>query len=241
MNDILECVPVELDRRPTILGELVLRRRKIRGLDYATVFEVLLDGEFLMSSAVNQSERALAHLGLAAWGDAPCRVLVGGLGLGYTVQAALESAAPLSVDVLELLDSVLEWHARGLVPLGDALTHEPRVRLLQGDFFAWAAGAESPASARYDVVLVDIDHSSEFLLQSAHASLYSEDGLRALSGRLAPGGVFAYWSSDPGEPELARMLRAVFPRVEVHEVSFPNPAMDRDEVNSIVVAHREQS
>lgn len=242
-EDLLACVPVELDRHQTQLGELILRRRKLRGMGYALAYEVLLDDEFLMSSVVNASEVALARLGLAGWGDEPCRVLVGGLGLGCTADAALSATQVRALDVLELLAPVLAWHTTALVPMGARLTGDPRCRLLHGDFFEWARGGASPAAPDYDVVLLDIDHSSEFLLQPAHASLYSVEGLRSVAARLTARGVFAFWSSDHAESGLASHLEQVFPAVEVHEVEFPNPALAEPEVNSIVVArkHREIS
>lgn len=230
---------IELDRRQTPLGEIVLRQGTVQSMDDAPVTEILLDGEMLMSSVVNVSEIALAQIGLDAWGHAPCRVLVGGLGLGYTAHAALQEPSVRAVDVIELLDPVLEWHAKGQVPLGAALRDDPRVRLLQGDFFAWARGeapAGSLAASRYDVILLDIDHSSEFLLHPAHASLYSEVGLRQIASRLGDRGVFAYWSSECDERHLADTLRRVFPVVEEHTVEFYNPRRVDYERNTIVVA-----
>ena len=210
-------------------------------MGYVVAYEVLLDGEFLMSSVITASEIALAELGLAAWGDAPCRVLVGGLGLGYTAQAALRGANVQQVDVVELLDEVLEWHRTALVPLGAMLTAEPRVRLIQGDFFAWASGeSDGTAAPRYDVVLLDIDHSSEFLLASSSESFYSVPRLRKFAERLDDRGVFAFWSSDYEEHAFAENLRAVFPSVEVHEVRFFSPAIDSDEINTVIVARKQR-
>lgn len=232
---------VELDRQPTVFGELVLRRGTIQSMDDAPVFEILINGDMLMSSVVNTSEIALAQIGLEAWGSAPCRVMVGGLGLGYTAHAALQWPSVSSVDVLELAEPVLQWHEAGLVPLGRELTQDRRVRLLHGDFFAWARG-ESPSGSRteakYDVILLDIDHSSDALLQPGHASLYSEEGLAELSKHLDEGGVFAYWSSEVDERYLADLLRKVFPVVEEHAIEFYNPGRADYDTNSIVVARR---
>jgi spermidine synthase len=234
---------VELDRRQTSLGEIILRRGVIQSLDDATVYEILIDGEMLMSSVVNFSEIALARIGLEAWGPVPSRVLVGGLGLGYTAHAALRTARVRSVDVLELLEPVLEWHETGQVPLGMELSSDPRVRLLHGDFFAWVRG-DDPVCARtlprYDVILLDIDHSSEYLLQATHAPFYSEEGLRALSDRLEDGGVFAYWSSDVSERHLADTLRQVFPVVEEHAVEFYNPGRVEYDTNTIVIGRKKR-
>lgn len=232
---------VELDRRQTQLGELILRRGTVQTLDDAEVYEILLDGEMLMSSVVNASEIALARIGLEAWGTAPCRVLVGGLGLGYTAYAAAQVPPVTSVDVIELLVPVLEWHAAGRVPLGGEITAHPRIRVMEGDFFAWARepSPSSLASTHYDVILLDIDHASDFLLQPAHASFYSEAGLRALADRLGDGGVFAYWSSAYEEHDLADRLRVVFPHVEEHQVEFYDAGSADYDTNTIVVGRKE--
>jgi spermidine synthase len=230
---------VVLDCQQTVLGELILRRGKVQTLDDAVVYEVLLDDEMLMSSAVTVSETALANLGLKAWGTKPCRVLVGGLGLGYTAHAAAQAPSVTSVDVLELLEPVLGWHSTGRVPLGRELTLHPRVRLLQGDFFAWVHDRSgSPASHRYDLILVDIDHASDFLLQPSHSSFYSEAGLGALLDCLTDDGVFAYWSSAHEEHAMAENLRRVFPVVEEHAVDFYDPGCAQYDTNTIVVGHK---
>lgn len=231
---------VELDRHETELGQLILRRGTVQTLDDAVVYEILLAGEMLMSSVVNVSEIALAHEGLKAWGPSPCRVLVGGLGLGYTAHAALREHAMCSVDVIELLEPVLDWHAKGQVPLGQELSADPRVRLLRGDFFAWASGSDTAAlvAPRYDVVLLDIDHSSDFLLQPSHGAFYAEDGLRVFANRLGGDGVFAFWSSAFTEHDLADRLRRVFSRVEEHAVEFYDPGCAEYDTNTIVVCHK---
>jgi len=166
----------ELDYRPTPLGALSLRRRR----DPATgedVFEVKLGEAFLMTSRVTASEIALARLGLAAAGGRELAVVVGGLGLGYTAAAVLEEARVASLLVVELFEPVIDWHRRHLVPQGRILTGAPRCRLLQGDFFALAAGAggfdpERPGR-RFDAVLLDIDHSPDFLLDPENAGFYT--------------------------------------------------------------------
>ena len=125
----------ELDYRPTPYGELILRRRTELSLG-VEVFEIKLGDAFLMSSLFTEGEVALARLGLAAAGAGPLDVVVGGLGLGYTARAVLEHAAVRSLIVVEALPDVVEWHCRGLVPLGKALRADLRCELRDGDFFA---------------------------------------------------------------------------------------------------------
>src|SRR5437870_4136725 len=108
----------ELDFRPTPLGDLTLRRRRIAELGGVEVFEVKLGEAFLMSSLFHEVEVALADLGLAALEGGTFDVVVGGLGLGYTAVAALKHATVHSLLVVDALDAVIDWHQRGLVPLG---------------------------------------------------------------------------------------------------------------------------
>jgi spermidine synthase len=157
----------ELDYRPTPLGGLSLRKRRELKLDL-DVFEIKLGDEFLMSSLFTASEIALARLGLAELSGCELDVMVGGLGLGYTAKAVLENQDVASLLVVEMLEAVMAWHVEGLVPLGPELTADRRCRFVQGDFFALAAsetGFDPDAPGRlFDAVLVDIDHSPDFLL-----------------------------------------------------------------------------
>lgn len=227
----------ELDYGMTPLGELILRRRAVLSLGGAEVFEVKLDGQFLMSSLVNEAEIALANLALPLVGDGPCDVLVGGLGLGYTAKAALDFPNVRSVTVIEYLERVIDWHRRGLVPLARQLTGDPRCTLIQGDFFAdWEAWLNAIGLKRFHAILLDIDHSPQCLLQPAHAGFYTPDGLKRLTGRLHPGGVFALWSADPPQATFVDDLQAVFSRVQAQESKFYNPLLNEDDVNTIYLA-----
>ena len=233
----------ELDYRQTPLGELTLRRRRVPALDGLEVFEVKLGDAFLMSSLFHEVEVALADLGLAALAASEPDVVVGGLGLGYTALAALRHPAVRSLLVVEALDAVIQWHERGLVPLGPQLTGDPRCRFVHGDFFALAAAPENgfdPASPgrRFHAVLLDIDHSPRHLLHTRHGAFYGPDGLRLLAAQLHPHGIFALWSDDPPDAPFLATLRAVFATAEAHVVSFFNPLLERDSASTVYVARR---
>ena len=232
----------ELDHQKTPLGELTLRRRRILSLDNLEVFEVKLGDSFLMSSLFHDVEVALANLGLAELvGVGLLDVVVGGLGLGYTAVAALDHAEVRSLLVVDALEAVIGWHQRGLVPLGKTLTDDPRCRLVLGDFFAFAE-ASGPGfdplqpGRRFHAVLLDIDHSPQNLLHQRHATFYRLEGLRALAGRLHPGGVFALWSDDPPDTTLLSSLKAVFASARAQVVSFPNPLLERESASTVYVA-----
>jgi spermidine synthase len=229
----------ELDYRPTPIGVLSLRRRRqlSSGID---VYEIKLGDEFLMSSLFTVAEIALAQLGLASLKRPDLDVVVGGLGLGYTAQAVLENPAVRSLIVIDALSEVIEWHQRGLLPLGQQLTAASRCRLVHGDFFAMAAASEGldpeAPGRRFDAVLVDIDHAPDNLLHPSHAAFYRPDGLRRLAGHLRPGGVFALWSNDPPDKEFGVTLAGVFQAAQAHVVTFYNPLQNRDASNTVYVA-----
>lgn len=224
----------ELDYQKTLFGELILRRRWSPSVPDAPVYEVKLDGEMLMSSSVNVSERALAMLPLEQRGGAPCDVLVGGLGLGYTAAAALGFPCVRRLVVIELLAPVIAWHANRLVPAAGLLRDDPRCSLLQGDFFVHVA-AGGPGG-RYDVILLDIDHSPEDWLRDRHGQFYTQAGLRGLMEHLRPGGVFGLWSAFEPSPRFLSLLRGVAASVQSHEVSFANPHLDATVSNWVVLA-----
>jgi spermidine synthase len=231
----------ELDYRPTPMGVLSLRRRRdlVSGGD---IYEIKLDDEFLMSSLFTASEIALARLGLAALSRTSLDVIVGGLGLGYTARAVLEHAQVGSLLVVDALAEVIEWHQRGLLPLGAELTSDPRCRLALGDFFAGATSeagfAADQPGRRYHAILVDIDHSPKNVLHPSHAALYTIDGLTRLAAHLHPDGIFALWSNDPPDDEFQQALRKVFATSEAHIIAFDNMRQDGEVTNTVYVATR---
>ncbi|MEU5884070.1 spermidine synthase [Spirillospora sp. NPDC047279] len=229
----------EIDWCPTAKGAISLRRRRDPSSG-TEVYEVKLDDDFLMSSQFTAGEIALARLGLEPLPDADLDVIVGGLGLGYTAHAVLEDPRVRSLIVVEALDEVIGWHQRHLVPLGAGLTSDPRCRLLQADFFSLAADPGGFDSAvpgrRFHAIVVDIDHSPHHLLDPAHAAFYRPDGLRALTGRLHPGGVFALWSNDPPDEHFTTDLAQTFHESQAHVIEFPNPLQERTATNTVYIA-----
>jgi spermidine synthase len=176
--------------------------------------------------------------GLAAAGGGSLRVLVGGLGLGYTARAALADPRVTSVEVVDALAPVIEWHEAGLVPLGESLGQEPRCHLKPGDFFGWFDTPRSEAD-RYDVVLLDIDHSPRALLHPEHARFYAVDGLRRMRDGIAGGGVFAMWSDEGPDPDFIAVLEAVFVNIRAEVVAFDNPLTGGASTCTIYICDRD--
>jgi len=175
--------------------------------------------------------------------EGPLDVVVGGLGLGYTAQAALRYPAVRSLVVIEALEPVIGWHQRGLVPLGAELSGDTRCRFVHADFFACAANPavgfdpQAPGS-RWHAVLLDIDHSPRNLLDQGNATFYRTEGLQALAAQLHPSGVFAMWSDDPADEVFLAALREVFGRVRAETVHFPNPLLGCESSSTVYLAER---
>ena len=228
----------ELDRRPTPLGAISLRRRLEPTLQ-VDVYEAKLGDEFLMSSLFTAAEIALADISLASIPGADLDVVVGGLGLGYTAQAVLEDPRVRRLQVVEVLSEVIEWHQRGLLPLSSGLTSDPRCQLVNGDFFAMVATGSSfgpDIPDRHDAVLVDIDHTPRHLLHPSHAPFYDPEGQRRLADRLNPGGVYALWSDDPPDEDYICVVEQVFASCEAHVITFPNPLTRGEAASTVYVA-----
>lgn len=227
----------ELDWQETRMGELTLRRRA----DPATgelIYEVKLKDEYLMSSLFTRAEEELATLGLAAAEGTDLDVLVGGLGLGYTAVTALHDSRVRKLDVIEALPAVIGWHERELLPMSAQLVRDPRATLIHDDFFAVVRGTPGPEEARYDVILLDIDHSPRHTLDPSHADLYTAGGLESLARHLADRGVFALWSDDPPDADFMTTLSSVLHDCEAHVVAFDNRLTGGTSSNTIYVGTR---
>ena len=237
----------ELDFQSTPLGDISLRRRAEPRLGGEIVYEVKLGDEFLMSSLFPEAEIQLARLGLEALVesgmDTGLDVVVGGLGLGYTAAAVLEVPAVASLTVIDVMAPVIDWHRRGLVPLGATLCDDARCTLLQGDFFALAASdaagfGAGDAAAPVHAVLLDIDHSPRHWLHPDNRGFYSIGGLQALANKLHAGGVFGLWSNEPPDNDFIALLGEVFVDCRSHVVRFANPYTGGRSSNTVYLAHR---
>lgn len=215
------------------LGLLCLRRRELLSEPGTTVTEVTLNHEFLMSSLYTDSEQALARIALEMNPGNDLRVLVGGLGLGYTAHAALLSDRVGQVEVVELLPQVIDWLARGLVPLSPELTGEQRLVVTQGDVYRRLA---SPAGDLVDLILIDVDHSPEDRLGEGNSGFYTHQGLLAARQHLAPGGVLAVWSYAESSP-FADALHMAFEDVRVEPVTHQNRLIDEQHTDWLFFAH----
>ena len=231
----------ELGWQHTPMGVISLRRRFDLSVR-ADVYEVKLDDEYLMSSLFTVAERELASRGLERTPGTDLDVIVGGLGLGYTAQQALQCNRIRSVTVIEYSEAIIDWHERGLLPDTAGLAADHRVTLVRADFFAAAMGTagfrpEEPGRT-YDAILLDIDHSPRKLLHDPHAGFYTHDGLQSAAAKLTEGGRFAMWSDDPPDDDFTALLEAVFTDVEARTVWFDNPLTRGRSAATIYLATR---
>lgn len=230
----------EIAYHRTRIGELSLRRRRVRR-DGEDIWEIMLDGGYLMSSRFVEGEIALAELALNSVIGSQLHVAVGGLGLGYTAKAVLENPRVVSLRVIEMIPEVIEWHHRALVPLGADLTSDPRCRLVEGDFFRMfgvGSTVDTWVSERLDAILVDIDHSTRHLIEAKSADFYGQPALLAMAQHLRRGGVFALWSSGSEDASFVAAMSDVFDEVRAERIEFPNPYRDEPAFNIVYLGTR---
>jgi spermidine synthase len=178
-------------------------------------FSIRLEGRELMNSRVHASEEALGRLACERIADRPgARVLVGGLGMGFTLAAALSKLDPdADVTVSELVPEVVSWNRGALGELAKYPLRDPRVSVRAIDVAELLAVERD----RYDAILLDVDNGPEALPQSGNRGLYDRAGLAAALGALRSGGLLAVWSAGPNRAFTER-LRAVGFEVEPIEV-----------------------
>ena len=160
-------------------------------------------------------------------------MLIGGLGLGFTLDRVLGDRRVEHCDVVEIESALVEWMRDGTIPHGRRLLADDRARVVVTDV-ATAVAEASPAS--YDVVLLDVDNGPGHLVHASNAALYREPFLEAVRERLTPGGALVVWSAAR-EPELEADLRTVFGEAE--EQSHDVRLQDRDECYWLYVGRRD--
>lgn len=198
--------PVVVERVTGRCGELVLRR-------HGRHHEIVANGVFLMDTRGGASERLLATA-TADRMPAPGRLVVGGLGVGFTLAAALEHPAVGEVHVVEREPDVVRWNRGPLAERNGHAVDHPRVHIHLADLADWLAAA-APGSC--DGLCLDTDNGPDWLVDPGNSRLYDDAGLAAARRVLAPGGVLALWCAAPA-PGLAARLERDFEAVRTLEV-----------------------
>ncbi|HEY5820323.1 MAG TPA: hypothetical protein VIT20_00010 [Propionibacteriaceae bacterium] len=187
-------------------GEVVLRRRISDGL---VIDELVVNGAFAMDSAETLTERRLGQLAAGRG-----RILVGGLGLGFTAAEILG----LGVDRLEVVDiesCLIDWARAGITSTLAAVAADPRTQLHAADIAEVLAGGVPGLDGPWDAIVLDVDNGPDFLIHAANDALYAPAGLGFAYVRLAPGGRLLIWCQGAA-PGLLRDLQALEPDTAEH-------------------------
>jgi spermidine synthase len=218
---------VEVARAESARGELVLRERRDEGAP--AVLELRANGVFVMDTLETSTEQALATAALALVED-PRAVVVGGLGLGFTMHEVLADRRVERCAVVEIEEALVGWMRDGTVPHGPALLADERASIVVSDV-ALAMAEARPAS--YDLVLLDVDNGPGYLVHDVNARLYEPAFLAAARTALRPGGALVVWSAAVA-PELEASLKTVFGNAEARPLEVR--LQDRDEQYWLYVA-----
>lgn len=200
------------------------------------------DGQFylrvnrqpLMGTNATESERVMARLACEGFNRLPrSRVLIGGLGFGFTLREVLDLVGPRgTVQVAELLPEVVEWNRTFLREVNGHLLADPRVKILLGDVFSVIARADAGS---YNAILLDVDNGPVAMVRDDNARLYERDGLSLVLRALKPGGTVAFWSASQ-DKKFARRLQLAGFQVEIFSAKAHEKA--RRPSHTIFLAHK---
>lgn len=208
--------PVTLERREGPYGEVVLRRRDT---DDMTHYEIIANGTFLMDTSDGRSERLLVDAALGAL-SGPSRpaapsVLIGGLGVGFSLAHATADPRWGRIVVAEREGAIIDWHRKGpLSAISGAALADSRTVILHTDLVAYLR----TTTDTYDALCLDIDNGPDWTVTEDNESLYSAEGLAACAARLNPGGILAVWSAQPSADFEESLRNAGFSGVRTEEV-----------------------
>ncbi|MFE7808046.1 spermidine synthase [Streptomyces sp. NPDC057430] len=209
--------PVTLDRREGPYGEVVLRRRDEH-------FEIIANGTFLMDTSDGRSERLLVDAAMDALGGRPgASVLIGGLGVGFSLAHASADPRWARIVVVEREQAIIDWHHEGpLAAISGAALADPRNVILRTDLVDYVHTSPD----RYDALCLDIDNGPDWTVTEDNQSLYSAEGLRACARRLNPGGILAVWSAKPSADFEESLRNAGFSGVRTEEITVARGVPD---------------
>ncbi|MEU9334353.1 spermidine synthase [Streptomyces sp. NPDC048290] len=204
--------PVVLDRRDGPYGEVALRR-------HGELLQIIANGCFLMDTSDGRSERLLVEAALAALGEHPRpsrpSVLIGGLGVGFSLAHAAADPRWGRITVVEREPAVIDWHLTGpLSAFSREALADPRTEVVQADLTTYV----NETCATYDALCLDIDNGPGWTVTEDNEGLYSDAGIASCARVLNPSGVLAVWSAKPSPEFEGTLGNAGFQRVRTEEV-----------------------
>ncbi|GGS84732.1 MULTISPECIES: spermidine synthase [Streptomyces] len=203
-------IPEVLDRREGPYGEVVLRR-------HGELLQIIANGCFLMDTSDGRSERLLVDAALAALpaGRPAPHVLIGGLGVGFSLAHAAAGPRWGRITVVEREPAVIDWHRDGpLAGLTREALADPRTEIVEADLVAYV----NETSDTYDALCLDIDNGPDWTVTEGNEGLYGPSGLAGCARLLRPGGVLAVWSAQPSPVFEETLRNAGFQQVRTEEI-----------------------
>ncbi|MGI6425643.1 MAG: spermine/spermidine synthase [Tepidanaerobacteraceae bacterium] len=196
-----------IERAYTENGEIQLQKR---GYD----FEIIFNGTFLMATYNGESEKLLVRWAIKE-AYSPKRVLIGGLGVGFSLAEALNHKTIEKITVVEIESKIIEWNSLYFSTYSNYALNDPRVDVINADFVDWILNSKE----KYDVICLDIDNGPDWVVMDKNNTLYSHTGLFNLVKHINKSGVISFWSASKSD-NFERILKKHFNSIIVEEVSL---------------------
>ncbi|UFJ38971.1 spermine/spermidine synthase [Brevibacillus humidisoli] len=194
-----------VERHETLRGDIQLQYRNAH-------YEIISNGTFLMATHNGESERFMVQASLEQ-APHPEKILIGGLGVGFSLAEALHDPRVKEVVVVEVEDRIIEWNRSYLAPFSNHALSDHRTRVEHADLIEWMETTEET----FDAICLDIDNGPDWTVTESNGTLYEEEGLHTLSRLVRPQGIAAFWSANASPAFVERMERH-FKEVEAYEI-----------------------